>query len=107
MCSGSDIINSTTNPHKDTFILLAIEFRKFVGVVVCKHEGFIGDDRGLGIGPRTQAEKSHIEEDHEEDNVGWRRDHRDNGAGNLGPLVGQTTVPGQCIGIRSGGVRVS
>jgi hypothetical protein len=111
MCTGSDIINSTTNPHEDTFILLPIEFRKFVGVVVCKHKRLIRDHRGLGIGPRTQAEKGDIKEDDEEDDVGWRGHHRDNGgvhrAGELGPLVGQTAVPGQRIGIGPGRVRVS
>jgi hypothetical protein len=63
---------------------LAIKLRQFMGVIVCEHKGFIGNDTGLRDGAGSETEVRYIQEDDEEDDVGGGGDERDNGGCEVG-----------------------
>ena len=71
---------------------LAIKLRQFMGVIVCEHKGFIGNDTGLRDGAGSETEVRYVQENDEEDDVGGGGDERDDGGCEVGEGEWEVTL---------------
>ena len=55
-----------------------------MGVIVCEHKRFVGNDTGLRDGAGSETEVRYVQEDDEEDYVGGGGDERDDGGCEVG-----------------------